>query len=130
MPHLARDMLLFENQIPLFDLRKLFELTKETDEEDNFVGLVLGFFEFNGKRIWYDLEQISPLEEIRHLLGLIYKSLVYGKRENAWVLETPIQHKPLKLTIWSTFKRLKEAMLPRTTMQLIRSGNHVNSFGV
>ncbi|GMN64752.1 hypothetical protein TIFTF001_033825 [Ficus carica] len=70
-PRLERDMLLFENQIPLSALRMLFELTEPKDEHDNFVPLVLSYFEFSGKHIPYDVDLKTPLDGIPHLLGLV-----------------------------------------------------------
>ncbi|GMN64767.1 hypothetical protein TIFTF001_033823 [Ficus carica] len=76
-PRLARDMLLFENQIPLFVLRRLFALTEEKSETDrDFVELALGFFDFNGERIPHDEIGIDRLDDTPHLLGLVYTALV------------------------------------------------------
>ncbi|GMN65213.1 hypothetical protein TIFTF001_034278 [Ficus carica] len=111
MPLLKRDMLLFENQIPLFVLRSLFALTDQThneydlvnlfatpnenslvkklfeftvarhDSDSNFVELALGFFYFNRKPIPNLNIKTSQLDHIPHLLGLVYEALIVSRRK-------------------------------------------------
>ncbi|GMN65201.1 hypothetical protein TIFTF001_034280 [Ficus carica] len=123
-PRLERDMLLFDNQIPLSALRMLFELTEPKDEHDNFVPLVLSYFEFSGKHIPYDVDLITPLDDIPHLLGLVYEALVLGKKRKPLVPETPVQPSRERkllfesITIWSIFLRLvQEKVLVWKTAQ-------------
>ncbi|GMN64755.1 hypothetical protein TIFTF001_033824 [Ficus carica] len=75
-PRLARDMLLFENQIPIFVLHRLFELTEERPSTVEFVKLALQYFQFSGRPIAYDRHLIGRLDDIPHLLGLVYNALV------------------------------------------------------
>ena len=120
-PHLARDMLLFENQIPLFVLHALLSLTEQTTEEGNFVRLMLGYFKFNGKLIPNHGDLTTLLDDIPHLLGLVYEALVSCKNEFS-VPETAVQlntkWKSLKSIIWTGLVRLIEkALLLKTAQQ-------------
>lgn len=69
---LWRDLLLFENQLPLFVLHKLFELTKAEGEVEKFYTIAIRFF-IPGETP--NIDENSHLE-IRHILGLFYKSIV------------------------------------------------------
>ena len=69
---LWRDLLLFENQLPLFVLQKLFELTKEEGEIDNFYAIAIRSF---CSREEPDLDENS-LSELPHLLGLFYLAMI------------------------------------------------------
>ncbi|GMN64760.1 hypothetical protein TIFTF001_033822 [Ficus carica] len=84
-PRLEHDLLLFENQIPLLVLRALFSLTEQTTKEGHFIPLVLSFFVFNGKPIPYDKNLTTRLDDIPHLLGLVYEALVPCKKESALI---------------------------------------------
>ncbi|KAH9681088.1 transmembrane protein [Citrus sinensis] len=56
---LGRDLLLADNQLPLFVLQEFYDITKmPEDEETNFQDLILGFFNIDPK--------------INHSLGFIY----------------------------------------------------------
>ncbi|GMN54775.1 hypothetical protein TIFTF001_023907 [Ficus carica] len=91
-PRLRCDMILFENQIPLFVLRALFALTeKRPDTDRDFPKLALRFFYFNGEPIPGDEIELGPQDDIPHLLGLLYKALVVGKRKANSEQETPKQ---------------------------------------
>ncbi|GMN64748.1 hypothetical protein TIFTF001_033821 [Ficus carica] len=100
-PRLARDMLLFENQIPLLVLRAMFSLTEQTTQEVDFVPLVLNFFEFNGKTIPCDMNLTNRLDDIPHLLGLVYEALVFGNEGKDLVPGPPVQlNMKQKLVQW------------------------------
>lgn len=90
-PRLARDMLLFENRIPLLVLRAMFSLTEQTTKEVDFVPLVLNFFEFNAKTIPCDKNLTNRLDDIPHLLGLVYEALVSGNKRKDLAPGPPVE---------------------------------------
>ncbi|KAK2631112.1 hypothetical protein EUGRSUZ_L03390 [Eucalyptus grandis] len=47
--HLRRDLLLLENQLPLFVLSKLYDLTRGPDEHHEFNVVAIEYFEFEGE---------------------------------------------------------------------------------
>ncbi|KAF8015741.1 hypothetical protein BT93_H1312 [Corymbia citriodora subsp. variegata] len=69
---LQRDLLLFENQLPLFVLNKLYDLTKGQDEHLELIDIAIRYF---GLR---DSSQYPTLRESKHLLHLMHTCWTYG----------------------------------------------------
>ncbi|KAL9411164.1 hypothetical protein AB3S75_044871 [Citrus x aurantiifolia] len=69
---LGRDLLLAENQLPLFVLQELYEITKmPEDQETNFQDLILGFFSKVLPVQLLEVPIIGPFAKTKHLLGFI-----------------------------------------------------------
>jgi hypothetical protein len=73
---LKRDLLLFENQIPLFVLTKLFKMTKVPNQEGNLIDLAVLFFQVSLLPFGHRTSASSheSFIDIEHLLALLYKS--------------------------------------------------------
>lgn len=121
-PRLARDMLLFENQMPLPVLRALFVLTEHIDDEGYFIQLMLRFFEFNGKQIPFSVDP-GKLSRIPHLLGLVYEALVRTEANKYFEPMKPRkvpkrERTSFKMMIWSVLvKLIEEFLVPKTSPQ-------------
>ncbi|GKU96118.1 hypothetical protein SLEP1_g9387 [Rubroshorea leprosula] len=72
MNSLTRDLLLLENQLPLFVLLELFQMTQMCDQDSDFVRLAIDFFSemMPGPGIQHPL--ISSNKNIKNLLGLVH----------------------------------------------------------
>ncbi|KAL9408630.1 hypothetical protein AB3S75_047081 [Citrus x aurantiifolia] len=74
---LGRDLLVADNQLPLFVLQEFYDITKmPEDEETNFKDLILGFFSKVLPVQLLKVSKIGPFLEldpkITHLLGFMY----------------------------------------------------------
>ncbi|XP_059448409.1 UPF0481 protein At3g47200-like [Corylus avellana] len=72
---LMRDLLLFENQIPFFLLTKLFEMTEVPNRQNNLIDVAIHFIRVSlpcGGHICLSCD--GSLQNIKHLLALVYKS--------------------------------------------------------
>ncbi|KAL0368288.1 UNVERIFIED_CONTAM: hypothetical protein Scaly_1047700 [Sesamum calycinum] len=81
MNTLQRDIILFENEIPFFILRKLFDLIEGPNQYDKLIHR-LSFFCHNlfpGGRLKYKTER-SP-EEIKHILDLVHGNWIPSIKE-------------------------------------------------
>ena len=89
---LGRDLLLADNQIPLFVLQEFYDITKmPEDQETNFQDLILGFF---SKVLPVQLLKVSKIglssdldPNIEHLLGFIHNyvpDIIPPAREENW----------------------------------------------
>lgn len=72
----CRDLLLAENQLPLFVLRELFHLTQQQGEVHNFLEMISNFF--RAVIGWYKPGQVATFDEnsienVEHLLGLLHQ---------------------------------------------------------
>ncbi|CAK9173724.1 unnamed protein product [Ilex paraguariensis] len=68
---LQRDLMLFENQLPFFVLRKLFYMIDAKPDDSRFINLALDFFRDLLPVHRKSIEGSSP-ENAKHLLGLIH----------------------------------------------------------
>eukprot|EP00268_Persea_americana_P037845 TRINITY_DN3752_c0_g2_i1.p1 TRINITY_DN3752_c0_g2~~TRINITY_DN3752_c0_g2_i1.p1 ORF type:complete len:544 (-),score=81.34 TRINITY_DN3752_c0_g2_i1:323-1954(-) len=107
LPVISHDMLLLENQLPFFILKRLFELIETSNRESKscLEDLAVRFFR---KPLFWKIET-PHLKEIHHLLHLLHSSLLPdSKQENPSNLS---QDASVKLTFrkWknSSFKHLK-----------------------
>lgn len=71
---LQRDLLLLENQLPLFLLNKLYDLTKGPDEHLELIDIATTYFDFE----LGDSGQYPTLRESKHLLHLMHTCWTSG----------------------------------------------------
>ncbi|XP_010023720.2 UPF0481 protein At3g47200-like [Eucalyptus grandis] len=71
---LQRDLLLLENQLPLFFLNKLYDLTKRSDEPRELIDIATTYFDFK----LGDSGQCPTLRESKHLLHLMHTCWTSG----------------------------------------------------
>ncbi|GKV06864.1 hypothetical protein SLEP1_g18686 [Rubroshorea leprosula] len=72
MNSLTRDLLLLENQLPLFVLLELFQMTQMCDQDSDFVHLAIDFFSEMMPGPGIQHPSISSNKNIKNLPGLVH----------------------------------------------------------
>ncbi|KAG8371371.1 hypothetical protein BUALT_Bualt13G0080700 [Buddleja alternifolia] len=75
LPELLHDLMLFENQIPLFIVKELFELSLQLNDQREFVQLIWPFVELRESQLGSSEFQVSASlrgHNAPHLLGLVH----------------------------------------------------------
>ncbi|XP_048129417.1 UPF0481 protein At3g47200-like [Rhodamnia argentea] len=81
LPSLQRDLMLLENQLPLFVLNELYDMTKGPNEHCKLIDIA----------IWYccdqpvDLDTNARLRESKHLLHLVHTYRTFGLPDAPWL---------------------------------------------
>lgn len=86
---ILNDLILFENQLPFFVVRKLLSMTSE-NQESEFIKAFLGMFKHQlpGLKVDVVYDESNPIENVKHLLDLLHTnwrppSDLVSKYENA-----------------------------------------------
>ncbi|KAH6780311.1 hypothetical protein C2S52_011548 [Perilla frutescens var. hirtella] len=81
LSQIRHDLMLFENQLPFFVLKQLFDMTKTEDQEDNIWRLTLFFVDdmfpwLDVLKVQINSTEAQLLLDADHLLGLVYRCFV------------------------------------------------------